>query len=179
MYDPRAIANCIIDCASERGVSCSNLKLQKLLFFVHGAWLTKYGEPLCSGAFEAWQHGPVHPIVYDAFRPFGAQEISQKTKSIDPVSRHETEIKQPDDVRVLDTVRAVVGSLGHLSGSQLRNITHSKGSPWSVVVAASASSANIGLRIPNEVIRDNFGKQLYLVGEGPEEGELNEDAPYS
>lgn len=179
MYDPRAVANLILDCAIERGISCSNLKLQKLLYFVHGQWLLRKGEPLCSGNFEAWEHGPVHPLVYQSFKSFGANRITNKACSINPVTREKKEITAPSDVEVLDVVRMVVTSLGHLSGSQLRNITHTKGSPWSVVIDASRESANIGLQISNDVIRKNFGKQIYLLGGGREDGDLNENAPYS
>lgn len=180
MYDPRSIANCILDCAKERGIACSHLKLQKLLFFVHGTWLSKHdGEPLCSGTFEAWQHGPVHPLVYDAFQSYGAESINERAQALNPVTRERSEIPPPSDVEILDVVRLVVSNLGHLSGSQLRNITHSKNGPWSVVMNNAAKSANIGLKISNEVIRHNFGKQMYLVGNGPEERELNENAPYT
>jgi uncharacterized phage-associated protein len=166
MYDPRAIANCIIEFAGERGISCSNLKLQKLLYFVHGTWLVKYNEPLCIGAFEAWQHGPVHPVVYEAFRSFGSENIFSRASAFDPISRTRSEIPMPNDIRVLDLVRSILSSMGHLSGSQLRNLTHAKDGPWSIVVEGAVEKANVGLKIPNDVIRSNFGN-------------LNENAPYS
>lgn len=179
MNDPRSIANCILELAGERGITCSNLKLQKLLYFAHGQWLIKKGEPLVSGTFEAWEHGPVHPLVYQSFKVFGADKITEKAKSIDPVSRQRYEIPVPNDVEILDAIRSVVISLGHLSGSQLRNLTHSKGGPWKVIIDEAQESANIGMGISNDVIRKYFGKQLYLLGRGREEGELNENAPYS
>jgi len=61
-YDPRAIANLMLDEADRRGWKITNLALQKLLYFAHGIHLTKTKEPLVSGYFEAWQYGPVQPI---------------------------------------------------------------------------------------------------------------------
>ncbi|MCR9124390.1 MAG: DUF4065 domain-containing protein [Phyllobacteriaceae bacterium] len=179
MNDPRGVANAIIDCAQKRGVSCTNLKLQKLLFFAHGRWLMENPEPLCSGTFEAWQHGPVHPVVYRAFQPFGSGTITEKAQALNPVTRELTEIREPQQVEVWDTITSVVKHMGHLTGSQLRNLSHAKGSAWSVIVQASHNSANVGLQIPNQLIRDTFGKHVYLLGNEPEEGDLSENAPYS
>lgn len=179
MYDARVIANSILDLTTERGISCSNLKLQKLLYFVHGQWLTRFGKPLIQGEFEAWPHGPVHPLVYQTFKGFGASDITSRAKSLNPITREKVDLLPPTDIQVIDIITKVVTGLGHLSGSQLRNITHSKGSPWNVVVDSSEHIANIGMKMPNSVIKENFGKQLYLVGGGPEESDLDEDAPYS
>jgi len=179
MNDPRAVANCILDCARERGISCSNLKLQKLLYFTHGQWLIKKEQPLISGTFEAWEHGPVHPLIYQAFKKFGALPIVENAKAIDPVTRQQKDIPSLTDIDILDAVRSVVTSLGHLSGSQLRNLTHSPNGPWKFVVENSNESANIGLQISNDVIRKYFGNQIYLLGGGEEEKDLYENAPYS
>ena len=77
-YDPRAIANLMLDEADRRGWMITNLALQKLLYFAHGIHLTKEKQPLVSGYFEAWQYGPVHPAVYRAFKPSGAAPISTR-----------------------------------------------------------------------------------------------------
>ncbi len=66
-YDPRAIANLMLNEAERRGIRISNLALQKLLYFAQGIYLTQNKRPLVSGYFEAWKHGPMHPAVYRAF----------------------------------------------------------------------------------------------------------------
>ncbi len=71
-YDPRAVANLMLDEAKRCGINISNLALQKLLYFAHGIYLTKTKRPLVSGYFEAWQYGPVHPAVYRAFKGSGS-----------------------------------------------------------------------------------------------------------
>lgn len=54
-YDPRAVANLLLDEADQRGTKVTNLALQKLLYFAHGIHLTQTKQPLLTGYFEAWQ----------------------------------------------------------------------------------------------------------------------------
>ena len=68
-YDPRSIANLLLDEADRLAINITNLSLQKLLYFAHGLSLIEDGKPLVSGYFEAWQHGPVHPLVYLRLAP--------------------------------------------------------------------------------------------------------------
>jgi len=58
-FDPRSIANFMLDEADRVGVGITNLALQKLLYFAHGIFLNETKGPLVSGYFEAWQYGPV------------------------------------------------------------------------------------------------------------------------
>lgn len=46
----------------------TNLKLQKLLYYVQGWHLGKYKKPIFFQDFEAWVHGPVIPEVYQKYR---------------------------------------------------------------------------------------------------------------
>jgi uncharacterized phage-associated protein len=62
-YDPRGVANLMLDEAERLGVEVTHLALQKLLYFAHGLFPINCKRPLVSGCFEAWQHGPVHPAV--------------------------------------------------------------------------------------------------------------------
>lgn len=72
-FDPRSICNLMLDEAND--VPITNLALQKLLYFVHGLHLIERKSPLVMGYFEAWQHGPVHPAAYSAFKAAGKSPI--------------------------------------------------------------------------------------------------------
>ena len=48
----------------------SNLKLQKLLYYVQGWHLGIYGEPVFSQPIQAWIHGPVVPYVFGKFKEY-------------------------------------------------------------------------------------------------------------
>ena len=63
-YDPRVVANLILDIRDELNLETTNLELQKLLYFSHAFSLNRFDVPLVSGFFEAWKNGPVNPAVY-------------------------------------------------------------------------------------------------------------------
>lgn len=56
-YDPRALANFMLDEAERNGLALTNLASQKLLYFAHGMFLNETKRPLVKGFFEAWQYG--------------------------------------------------------------------------------------------------------------------------
>ena len=76
--DPRSVANLLLDIADEQRLPITNLTLQKLLYFAHALFLIKTRQPLVSGYFEAWRYGPVHPLVYRAFRSAADKPIATR-----------------------------------------------------------------------------------------------------
>lgn len=54
----------------------SNLQLQKILYYVQVAFLQEHKNPLFTEEIEAWQFGPVVPIVYGYFCGFGSLRIN-------------------------------------------------------------------------------------------------------
>ena len=59
----------------EWGDHVSNLKLQKLLYYSQGAHLALFGKRLFPEEIQAWEHGPVVPLVYRAYAEVGDQGI--------------------------------------------------------------------------------------------------------
>ncbi len=176
-YDPRAIANLLLKEADERHVPVSNLKLQKLLFLCHATFLVRTGQPLISGSFEAWQYGPVHRVTYDAFKQFGAKPITEFATKFNPLTGTSAPINLPESREVADIVRDVLRAHGARSPGELVELTHAKDGPWDYVVSAAKQSANLGLKISDEVIVQRF-KYLWF-GEKPnyKNEEPYEDAP--
>jgi len=81
MYDVFAIAAYVINKSIDFGKSVSNLKLQKILFYIQAAFLVKIGEPCFEADIQAWKHGPVVPSTYRDFRDYGADLIEDKIYS--------------------------------------------------------------------------------------------------
>lgn len=75
MYSAIDVAKYIILFCKENGYSISNLKLQKLLYFVQAQFLTTTGEPIFPEEIEAWDFGPVVPDVYQHFKLWGSSEL--------------------------------------------------------------------------------------------------------
>lgn len=61
----------------------TNLKLQKILYYIQGEYLAKYKEPLFDNDIEAWAYGPVVPDVYYEYKKY----ISGPIKGVNPLNK--------------------------------------------------------------------------------------------
>ena len=58
------LANYILKKAQEQGISVTNSKLQKILYYVQGYYMARFNHPLFPDEIQAWKFGPVVPNVY-------------------------------------------------------------------------------------------------------------------
>jgi uncharacterized phage-associated protein len=177
MYDPKAIANLMLDEAARVGLPLKNLALQKLLYFAHGHFLVERKQPLVSGYFEAWTYGPVHPTAYKAFKAAGANDITFRAERVDPATGECSNIPVPDDMDVQRHVERIMQTWGRLSTGRLVDISHAKGAPWDFIQDKGRTSLAFGLRISDEVIRERFKYHKISVSHYPTIGEPSEDTP--
>lgn len=177
--DPRSVANLMLDEAQLDRCEVTNLALQKLLYFAHGLFLSETEQPLVSGYFEAWQHGPVHRTLYQAFREAGSLPITFRASKVNVLTGSRTAVEAATDPLVRRSVRRVLIAYGHASASQLVNLSHAKMAPWDYVVEKSKKSVALGLRIPNDVIRQRFKFHKMSVLGQPLVGEPVEDTPFA
>lgn len=130
-YKPAAVANSILYLAKQEGRTISPLKLQKLLYFLHGWSLAIRGEPIVGEKFEAWPYGPVLSSIYHEFKQYGAGPIEEYACDIDPVSGEETRSrvnsKNETFSQLLDRVWR---KYSRFSAIDLSEMTHRPGSPW-------------------------------------------------
>lgn len=178
-YDPRAIANLMLDEADRNGISLSNLALQKLLYFAHGIFLNETKRPLVKGFFEAWQYGPVHPLTYKAFRSSGSDPIQSRAEGQDALTGERRQLSQPADPAIRQLVQQVLNSYGKLSAGRLVDLSHAKNSPWHHIVDKGRTSVAFGLRIPDAVILERFKFHKIPIGLAPVAGEPSEDTPFT
>lgn len=102
----------------KKGVS--PLKLQKLLYYSQLWFFVKNRTKLFGDEIKAWVYGPVVYDVWDTFRYV-------KRNSIIPQNRlSDIEI---NDNEVLKHLNQVWNAYGHLSGSELVDLTH-QDPPW-------------------------------------------------
>lgn len=176
-YDPRSIANLMLDEGRRNGSTITNLALQKLLYFAHALFLVERKRPLVSGNFEAWRYGPVHPAVYEAFKSAGDKPITTRAAGIDVLTGRRVELPLPDDDDVRRHIERVMSSYGRLTPGRLVDISHAKDAPWHFIVDKGRTSVAFGLRIPDDVIRERFKFHKVSVADVPISGEPGEDAP--
>ena len=63
-----SVANYVVKTDQKKQLEITNLKMQKVLFFLQGYFLTKYQTKLIKGNFTKWKYGPVQKEVYSAFK---------------------------------------------------------------------------------------------------------------
>lgn len=72
------VADLIITKAQDAKLPVSNLKLQKVMYFLNAIHLLEFKTPLITDAnFEKWDYGPVIHSVYSEYSSFGANEINK------------------------------------------------------------------------------------------------------
>lgn len=157
--DPRPVANAILDIADEVGVSLSNFHLNKVLFFAHSESLALCDKPLFKLTFEAWEHGPVLPVIYHQFKEFGSNGIRGRATQI----CRETGDRIPSSYEHLELdynfLRRIVETYGALSFSALYALAHQPGGAWDTVWNQN-NNATFGMTMPNKLIKDTFSGRL-------------------
>nr|WP_109464514.1 type II toxin-antitoxin system antitoxin SocA domain-containing protein [Albibacillus kandeliae] len=176
-YDPRAIANLLLEIAEEEDVAVTHVALQKLIYFAHGTKLMQSRSPLVSGNFEAWQHGPVHPAVYSSFKSAGADAIRFRAVSRDALTGKETPLPTPEDGDVRSLIRQVLIAYGKMSPWLLVDISHAPGGPWATVKHKTGTAVAFGNRISDSVIIERFKHHKVSVGAPLRAGDPHEDSP--
>lgn len=120
MYRALSIARYIIQRYNSQNKTVSNLKLQKILYFVQAEFLVTKGRPCFAEDIEAWAFGPVVPEVYHEYKVFGSANIPSFGRSLRPV------ILMKEDQKLVD---GIVDECARYSASDLVEITHNQ-SPW-------------------------------------------------
>ena len=115
----------------------TNLKLQKLLYFVQALCLMIFGKKAFSEKILAWPYGPVINEVYQKYKPNRANEIVSE-KFIKNISSG-----------LYKVIEEVVTCYGSIEANKLIDFTHEE-EPW--------KNAEINSEIDIESIRNYFNK---------------------
>lgn len=117
------IAKYIIKEALKRKMPVTNLKLQKLLYFVQGAHLLMHDKEAFPDEIIAWQYGPIVKDVYYEYSIYGANDII-------PIDNDE---KIKLSIKLKKLISFVLDNLLHVSAIELIKETKKEGSPWNQV----------------------------------------------
>ena len=74
-YDCLDVANYIVNYSIDSGKPISNLKLQKILYYVQAASLVENDMPMFNDEICAWTYGPVVKSVYHEFKSYANAAI--------------------------------------------------------------------------------------------------------
>lgn len=117
-YNASEVAEYIIARCHQKHEAISNLKLQKILYFVQAQFIVKLGVPCFDNIMQAWNYGPVVPDVYRKYRGYGNTNIP----SFGGKKFH----FEKDEQRTLD---ATIDRASEYAASQLVEIAHNQ-CPW-------------------------------------------------
>lgn len=77
-YTASDIARYVVNYSNSRHYSISNLKLQKLLYYIQAGFLVEKGHECFSDEISSWQHGPVVRSVYNEYRRYTNMPIPEQ-----------------------------------------------------------------------------------------------------
>lgn len=142
VYNVLEIAKKILAKGTESEDLISNMKLQKLLYYMQGFYLAYFDRPLFKENIESWMYGPVVPSVYKEFKSFGNNGIEFKGDVISLQSAIEENL-----------FNEVFRIYSKYSASGLMEMTHSE-TPW------KSTKAGVGNVISLELMKQFFKKRI-------------------
>ena len=123
VYD---VANFFIDIVRcDEDDLITNLKLNKLMYYAQGCFLSRTGKPLFNSEIEAWPLGPVVTEIYEKYKVCGRSPI----ETTDEGFTHKV-FSSAELVALVDVMR----EFGQYTSSALVDMTHMAGTPWSKAI---------------------------------------------
>jgi uncharacterized phage-associated protein len=109
----------IAECDAELGEIISNLKLQKMLYYLQGFFIAAFDKKLFEEPIVAWQYGPVVEVAYHHFKTFekGAIRLEGNEKMVNFSDKE------------YNLFKAVMEEYGQFSAIKLMEMTHEE-PPW-------------------------------------------------
>jgi len=137
----------------EDGEGVSNLRLQKLLYYVQGWSLALRGKPAFGERIEAWKHGPVVPDVYQQCTRYG----------YNPIPPLPDDGKTVTDATERSLIETVWQEYRCYSAEGLRDLTHTE-RPWVETRSDLGDDANSRRSIKHALLLEFFTSQIITPG---------------
>lgn len=99
------------------------MKLNKLIYFVHGIYPARTGKELFKCNFKKYPYGPVEEIVYNVYKDYTNDVI--RTSNFPDLN--EFNFDEDQEEALID----VLSEYGGKSAWVLSELTHESGTPWS------------------------------------------------
>ena len=117
-------------------ISCTQLKLQKLVYLCFADYLCDTGKELFTNKIYAFKYGPVVDTVYKRYKEYGYKSIEEEQRDIDSRNISEMPAKSrilfaENGTEKLISIEKTLKKYGSLSATDLVDLTHKDNSPWS------------------------------------------------
>ena len=160
--DALTLSPYIIAKSNLAGDGITNKKLQKLLYYVKAWGLVYFDDGVLSDEFEAWAHGPVCPIVYQAYKQYGFSlietDMTEKTAMAFVANFRKRQVASGLSDK-MDLVDAVLDKYGQITSLQLELLTHQE-EPWIEARKGLGPIENSNRVISEESMRKFYGKAV-------------------
>ncbi|MTH95348.1 Panacea domain-containing protein [Roseibium sp. RKSG952] len=151
-YEPSFVANAFLNRAREESIKdVDQLKIQKLVYCLHGWYLATQNAPLVGEYYEAWPYGPVLSSLYHEFKYNGRKPIKSYAIDVDPKTGEDKALMVGvTDKKFYSLFDVVWNRYKRLNGLQLSSLAHAEGAPWSLARARGETY------LSNDEIRTHF-----------------------
>lgn len=120
MHDAMDVAEYVLNyCDKKLDNPITNLQLQKILYYIQGAYIAEENDPLFDNRIEAWRYGPVVPDVYYWYN----DNMSNKIKNVEVKNNIEFSDRERE------IIERVVNAKIQIDPWELVRETH-KEDPW-------------------------------------------------
>lgn len=132
-FSVKHVANCFLQRDFEDGkASISPMKLQKLVYCLHGWHLAITERPAINSNFQAWPYGPVEENLYHLFKSFRNNNISSYASSWAGDKQVAYVVSKSGNEEFYDIFDCIIKKYMPFSAIQLSALTHKTGTPWSI-----------------------------------------------
>lgn len=141
IYDYTKIADYVIHYSNKNGIYMSNLKLQKIMYFIQNKLLNNYSG--MKATFIAWENGPTIKPLYNNFSGFGSSQLFI--------------LNEPKHFNILEYDRKIIDVIiektKNVNPMKLVDISRDVNNSWSKIYRNKLGYGEI---IPNEMIKEDI-----------------------
>lgn len=134
----------------------SNLKLQKLLYYVKVWDIVHNDSPLFDGKFQAWIHGPVNRVIFDRFK--NIKTLYSEIEIDNLMYEDATTFLTKSQKNFIDSVLEVYMPY---TGSQLESLSHNE-APWIEARKGYSNSQRCEVIIDEKLIKNFYSNLVSL-----------------
>lgn len=138
-YEAMDFAKFIINYCTNNGIAISDLKLQKILYYIQLAFISHLYRDAFVDEIEAWPYGPVIRKVYNAYSSYGSTKICLEYENTNIFDEEEEKI-----------IYSVLYQCLSKTAWQLVEMSHATGGPWDSIYQNGIGYKQI---IPKDIIR--------------------------
>lgn len=127
MVSALSVGNTILKRGQAEDINITPLKLQKLIYIVYKEYYKRTDRALFPERFEAWKYGPVIQSMYDTFKIYGVNAITEMGASPDG---YVYTVKQNSSNVFTYVLDDVWSKYKRYSGIELSEMTQQPGGAW-------------------------------------------------